>query len=330
MKIITESMVEKYLTMPDCIDAMRTAMIAVSKGETTLPIRQYMPIPDTQGKMALMPGTLSDPACYGIKLVCKYVREPNSPYGTHVGMVLVFDSVKGLPLAMIEGASLTAIRTAAASAMATDYLANRNVATLGIMGYGEQARRHVLSMLAVRDLKNILIWGRDPKKSQSFAEKLSDEIDRKITPVSSAKDLATKSDLICTTTSSARPILKGKWVQPGTHINLVGAAIASSAEADEELVTRSKYFTDYRPAAMAAAGELIDAIDSGAVTKSHILAEIGEVAAATQQGRISPAEITVYKSLGVSAQDLAAGHKLYEMAVRDDFGIDINMMDYPE
>ena len=214
--------------------------------------------------------------------------------------------------------------------MATGYLANKNITTIGIMGYGEQARRHVLSMLAIRDPKNILIWGRDPKKSQNFADKLSGETGRKVTPVTSAKDLATKSDLICTTTSSATPILKGKWVQPGTHINLVGAAIASSAEVDEELVTRSQYFTDYRPAAFAAAGELIDAIESGAVTKSHILAEIGEVAAATKQGRTSPDEITVYKSLGVSAQDLAAGHKLYEMAVHDDFGIDINMMDYSE
>ncbi|MEO1554476.1 MAG: ornithine cyclodeaminase family protein, partial [Pseudomonadota bacterium] len=117
MKIITEAQVEQYLTLPECITAMREAMIAVSSGETVLPIRQFMPIPDTQGKMAIMPGAIESPACFGIKLVCKYVREPDSPLGTHVGMVLIFDSEKGVPLAMIEGASLTAIRTSAASAM---------------------------------------------------------------------------------------------------------------------------------------------------------------------------------------------------------------------
>lgn len=323
-------MVEKYLAMPDCIDAMRSAMITVSKGGATLPIRQYMPIPDTQGKMAIMPGTISDPACYGIKLVCKYVRKPDSPYGTHVGMVFVFDSEQGLPLAMIEGSSLTAIRTAAASAMATDHLSNKAINTLGIMGCGEQARRHVHSMLAVRDPKNILVWGRDFHKSTTFARRLSGEIGREIIAIQSPKELAKLSDLICTTTSSKTPILKGEWVQPGTHVNLVGAAIASSTEIDEHLVTHSKYFTDYRPAAMAAAGELIDAIGSGAVTEAHILAEIGEVAAGTKPGRTALGEITVYKSLGVAAQDLAAGHKLYEMAVRDSFGIDVNMMDYQE
>ena len=161
MKIITEAMVETHLTMKDCIAAMRGAMLSVSRDETTLPIRQYMPIPNTQGKMALMPGTITSPDVYGIKLVCKYIREPDSRYGTHVGMVLVFDSETGLPLAMVEGSSLTAIRTAAASALATDILANPDCETLAILGCGEQARRHVHAMLAVRSPQNIFVWGRN-------------------------------------------------------------------------------------------------------------------------------------------------------------------------
>lgn len=328
MIIITESMVEKHLTMPDCIDAMRTAMIAVSKGKTTLPIRQYIPIPDTQGKMALMPGTISDPNCYGIKLVCKYVREENSPYGTHVGMVLVFDSEKGLPLAMIEGASLTAIRTAAASAMATDELANPTVDTLTVIGCGEQARRHILSMLAVRSPKIVYVWGRNHAKVSSFADKMTKETGKAIRALESIEEAVRAADLICTTTSSKDPLIKGKWLKRGTHVNLVGAAIASSTEVDEDVVTRSRYFTDYRPAAMAAAGELLRAIETGAASEDTIIAEIGEVANGTIAGRTSEDEITVYKSLGVAAQDLAVGHKLYEMAVRDEFGTEINMMDF--
>lgn len=328
MKIITESMVEKHLTMPDCIDAMREAMISVSRGETTLPIRQYMPIPDTQGKMALMPGTIANPECYGIKLVCKYVREAGSPYGTHVGMVLVFDSKKGLPLAIIEGASLTAIRTAAASALATDLMANPEVQTLTVLGCGEQARRHILAMLAIRAPKTIFVWGRNHHKAKTFADRMTQETGQAVIAIESIENAVRAADLICTTTSAKEPIVKGAWVKAGTHINLVGAAIASSTEVDEAVVTRSRFVTDYRPAAMAAAGELLRAIATGAVTKDHIAAEIGEVADGKIKGRTSKDEITVYKSLGVAAQDLAAGHKLYEMAMRDGFGFDINMMDY--
>ena len=328
MKIITEAMVETHLTMKDCIAAMRGAMLSVSRDETTLPIRQYMPIPNTQGKMALMPGTITSPDVYGIKLVCKYIREPDSRYGTHVGMVLVFDSETGLPLAMVEGSSLTAIRTAAASALATDILANPDCETLAILGCGEQARRHVHAMLAVRSPQNIFVWGRNQTRAEAFAQRMSAETGRLISAKKSAEDTVSNADLICTTTSSKSPILHGNWVKSGTHLNLVGAAIASSREVDDALVLKSRYFTDYRPAAMAAAGELLDAIKNNVVTEGHIIGEIGEVIEASIKGRTSSQDITVYKSLGVAAQDLAAAHWLYNKSLKLDFGTEINLLDY--
>ena len=328
MKIITEAMVETHLTMKDCIAAMRGAMLSVSRDETTLPIRQYMPIPNTQGKMALMPGTITSPDVYGIKLVCKYIREPDSRYGTHVGMVLVFDSETGLPLAMVEGSSLTAIRTAAASALATDILANPDCETLAILGCGEQARRHVHAMLAVRSPQNIFVWGRNQTRAEAFAQRMSTETGRLISAKKSAEDTVSNADLICTTTSSKSPILHGDWVKSGTHLNLVGAAIASSREVDDALVLKSRYFTDYRPAAMAAAGELLDAIKNNVVTEGHIIGEIGEVIEASIKGRTSSQDITVYKSLGVAAQDLAAAHWLYDKSLKLDFGTEINLLDY--
>lgn len=328
MKIITEAMVETHLTMKDCIAAMRGAMLSVSRDETTLPIRQYMPIPNTQGKMALMPGTITSPDVYGIKLVCKYIREPDSRYGTHVGMVLVFDSETGLPLAMVEGSSLTAIRTAAASALATDILANPDCETLAILGCGEQARRHVHAMLAVRSPQNIFVWGRNQTRAEAFAQRMSAETGRLISAKKSAEDTVSNADLICTTTSSKSPILHGNWVKSGTHLNLVGAAIASSREVDDALVLKSRYFTDYRPAAMAAAGELLDAIKNNVVTEGHIIGEIGEVIEASIKGRTSSQDITVYKSLGVAAQDLAAAHWLYDKSLKLDFGTEINLLDY--
>ena len=329
MKIITESMVENHLSLPDCIDAMREAMISVSADQATLPIRQFMPIPGVAGKMAIMPGTTERPQrCFGIKLVCKYERAPDSDLGSHVGMVLLFDSDQGVPLAMIEGASLTAIRTSAASALATDLLAKPDTPTLAILGNGEQAHRHIRAMLAVRKPSDIRVWGRNQGKTRKFADMIETEVGQSVTVSTTVEQAVRDADLICTTTASKTPILKGEWISPGAHINLVGAAIPSSAEADQAVVTRSRFYIDYYNAAMAAAGELLDAISAGAVTEDHIIGEIGAVAAGKCPGRKSPGDITVYKSLGVSAQDLAAAAKLYELACRDGFGTDVNMMDY--
>ena len=331
MKIITEAQVEAHLSTPDCIDAMRRAMIAVSKGETHLPIRQFMPVSGAPGKMAIMPGVVGGPQdapwCFGIKLVCKYEREPDSPYGTHVGMVLVFDAEKGLPLAMIEGSSLTAIRTAAASAMATDLLARKDASKLLVLGCGEQALRHIRSMRAVRNIDSVSVWGRNKERSIAFAKSVGEQENIMIEVIDNLQEAAGAADLICTTTSAKEPILKGEWLSHGVHVNLVGSAIPTTAEADDACVSRSRFFVDYRPAAMAAAGELLNAIKSGAVAETHIAAEIGEVAMNSASGRTSEDDITVYKSLGVSAQDLAAAHILYEKASAEGFGLDVNMMD---
>lgn len=328
MKIITESEVERHLSTPDCIGAMRAAMIAVSKGDVHLPIRQFMPIDGASGKMAIMPGVIGEPHCFGIKLVCKYDREASSPYGTHVGMVLVFNAKEGLPLAMIEGSSLTAIRTAAASALATDLLARKDASRLVVIGCGEQARRHIHSMRAVRDLKSVTVWGRNEERAAVFANDVSETEGLPVTVAHSLEGAIREADLICTTTSSKEPILKGDWLAPGVHVNLVGSAIPTTTEVDEACVVRSKFFVDYRPAAMAAAGELLRAIETNAVTEDHIAAEIGEVAMGDKPGRENDDEITLYKSLGVSAQDLAAAHILYEKACAESFGQDVEMMDH--
>ena len=330
MKIITESQVEKYLTIPECIEAMNNVMVSVSQEKSTLPIRQFMPIENTKGKMAIMPGSIPNPFCFGIKLVCKYIREENSPYGSHVGMVLLFESEKGIPLAMIEGASLTSIRTASVSALATKLMSKKEIKAMTILGYGEQAKRHILSMLTVRAPKKIYVWGRNFKKSELFSKKMKSIYNISVSPVEYAEDAVRKSDLICTTTSSSEPILKGEWVIPGSHINLVGAAVPTSAEADEILVKKSRFITDYRPAAMAAAGELLRAIRNKDVTEDHIVAEIGEVASGKIKGRVNDNEITVYKSLGVTAQDLGAAYLLYNKSIKEGFGTIINMMDYDE
>lgn len=327
MKIITQSAVEAQLSMPECIEAMRSCMIQVSNGETHLPIRQFMTIQGAEGKLAIMPGVMQEPHCFGIKLVCKYLRAHDSPHSSHVGMVMLFDAKEGIPVAMIEGSSLTGIRTAAASAMATDLLARKDASNLLILGCGEQARRHIAALRCVRDLTNITVWGRDPERARAFAEEASVRENMHVTATRSIPDALEKADIVCTVTAAAQPLFDGAALRPGTHLNLVGSAVPGHREVDVHTVARSRYFVDYRPATMAAAGELLTAIETGSVTADHIVAEIGEVASGEDCGRRANDEITIYKSLGVAAQDLAAAQRIYEKALASNFATSICLTD---
>lgn len=326
MLLVSRSDVERHLTMPTCIDLMRAAMIAASAGGTTQIVRSYLPVPGAPGKMAIMPGTMSDPACFGVKLVCKYNRAADDPLGTHVGMVMLFDSVKGIPLAMVEGSALTGIRTAAASGLATDLLARARASRLAILGTGEQALRHVHAMTSVRRLDHIAVWGRDNARTEAFAERVATATGVTTAAAPSVPHAIDGADIVCTTTASTTPILFGEELQPGQHLNLVGAAVATAAEVDHEAVRRSRVFVDSRESAMAAAGEVLEAIARGVVGPDHIAGEIGAVAAGLLPGRRSEADITIYKSLGIAAQDLASAHYLWRTMRATDTGFNFDLL----
>ena len=310
MLVISAAEVEALLPMPLAIEAMRRVMVQVSQGRTVLPLRQFMPIPDSLGKLAVMPGYIADPPLFGVKTVAKYAHPPGSPHGSHVGIVQLFDAATGLLIAIIEGGSLTAIRTAAASALATDALARPDATRLAILGTGEQARRHVAAMRAVRPIGHVAIWGR----SAANATALARDIDLPATVAPTVAAAVADADIICTTTAAPAPILFGAMVRPGTHINLVGSAVPTTAEVDADLVAAAEFYVDRREAALAQAGELRAALAAGAVAPGHIRGEIGEVLLGMVAGRSGADAITVYKSLGVAAQDLAAGHVVVQAA----------------
>jgi ornithine cyclodeaminase len=321
MLVITAAEVEALLLMPAAIEVMRRAMIQVSERRTVLPLRQFMAIPDAPGKLAVMPGYIADPPVFGVKTVAKYTHPPGSPHGSHVGIVQLFDAETGLLLAIIEGGTLTAIRTAAASALATDTLARPDARRLAIIGTGEQARRHVTAMAAVRPIDHVSVWGRNPAHALAFAASL----DLPARVAATVESAVADADIICTTTPAAEPILSGAALRPGSHVNLVGSAIPTTAEADVALVARSEFYVDYREAALAQAGELRNAIAAGAVTADHVRGEIGEVLLGLAPGRSSSEAITVYKSLGVTAQDLAAGAFVLDAARAQGLGRDISL-----
>ena len=323
MRILNREAVAESLSHAECIDAVEAAMRAVSRGDTIMPLRRYMDIPRQGGKFTLMPGYLGEPCTFGVKIVSKYPRSPDSPYGSHVGAVMIFNTEQGIPLALMDGSELTAIRTAAASALATRILARADAATLAILGTGTQAQHHVQALTCVRPITELRVWGRTHAHARRLVRRLALPAPVAARVCDSARRAVDGADIVCTTTSAAEPVLEGKWLAPGCHVNLVGAAIASSAEADVDVVTRSRFYVDYKASAMDQAGELLAAIRDGAVSEAHIAGEIGDVLAGRVAGRSNDREITVYKSLGVAAQDLAAAYAAFRNAESRNIGVDL-------
>jgi ornithine cyclodeaminase len=272
-----------------------------------------------------MPGAIAEPHRFGLKIVNKYVRAPGDPLGTHVGMVVLCDAPSGTVLAILEGGTLTAIRTAATSGLATRLLAREDATHLAMIGAGEEAHVHIEAMRAVRTIEKITVWNRTRAKAEHLLAHLGLPRGIETRIADSAEEAVKTADIVCTVTSSQTPVLRGPVLPKGAHINLVGAAVATSAEVDSALVKAGKFFVDYRDAAMNAAGELLNAIKDGTVTEEHIAGEIGEVALRTMPGRTSADDVTIYKSLGVSAQDLIAAEFLYQQAKAKGRGVDVDL-----
>jgi ornithine cyclodeaminase len=297
--------VEALLDYPGCIDALRGAMIALSSGERPQPLRQIFTVGDDQ-MFGTMPGELQALSTFGAKLVSVFA-DPARPGRTrHQGVVVAYDGKTGAVSCIADAEPITRIRTGCASAVATDALAGEDAEVLAIFGTGVQAEAHLRAVPLVRSFREILLWGRSEERTGRFAAEMSDRIGRPVVPVSDGEEAAGRADVICTVTSSAEPILLSEWVKPGTHVNLVGSSYLGPVEVDAALVARARYVADYRPGVLAQAAELAAARDAGLVDDAHVVGEIGEVLAGAIPGRQSESQITIYKSLGHVAQDLAA------------------------
>jgi ornithine cyclodeaminase/alanine dehydrogenase-like protein (mu-crystallin family) len=312
--------VRRALPMADCIEAVDRAMRALSGGGAVVPLRTVMSLPGGRRFFGAMPGYLQDPSGLGVKMITVFPDNPKLGLSSHIGVVVLFDSDTGLPLAVMDAAEVTAIRTAAASAVATRALARHNAGHLAILGTGEQAITHLEAISLVRKLHVVKVWGRTRENAELFAREQGARLSLRVEVAASAEEAVKGADLICTVTSSREPVLNGAWVARGAHINLVGASQLFAREADDDVVAMSRFFVDSRTSARAEAGELKHAMDAGLVSESHILGEIGEVLTGAVVGRLADHDVTVYKSLGVAAQDMAAAHVIYERAVREGLG----------
>jgi ornithine cyclodeaminase len=314
IRVLRAAEVRALLPMAECIELMRRTMIALSEGRAVVPLRSVMAMPDARGMLGNMPGYLADPECFGVKLVSLMPHNEPPEYPSHLGLVLLFESEHGCPVALLDAAEITAIRTAAASGLATRLLARADAGDLALLGAGEQARSHLRAMLAVRPLHRVRVWARDRGKADAFAATEGARHGVAIETSASVREAVDGADIICTLTKAREPILLGDWISSGAHLNVVGSSIASAAEIDTAAVARSRFVVDCRNSTVNEGGEYLRALRAGTITAAHIAAEIGEVANGTKPGRASPDELTLYKSLGVAPQDLASAHYVLERA----------------
>ncbi len=288
-------------------------MIAFSKGETLQHLRSILPLSD--GRLfGIMPGALGPQAPFGAKLISVFHENFAKGRQSHQGLVILFDPDTGAPVCAAHAGEITAIRTAAASAVATAALARPDARRMAILGYGEQAATHARAISRVREIECIAVWGRSMERAREFAARMHSELGVPFAAAASAEEAVAGAAIVCTVTAASEPILKGAWVRPGTHVNVVGSSYAGPAEVDEDLVVRSRFFADSREGVLRQGAEFLRARAAGLVGDSHIIGEIGQVLAGEIEGRRSPEEITVYKSLGHVVQDLASAWALYSQS----------------
>ncbi|MDF1718774.1 MAG: ornithine cyclodeaminase family protein [Antarcticimicrobium sp.] len=314
MIVLTHDDVAALLPMIEAIEVVAGVMKGVSTRTAELPLRSVVPV-GGDNRMGVMPGAIADPACFGVKLISLFPGNPARGLSSHRGAIVLFEAETGGAVAMMDASLLTAIRTAAASAVATRALARENAESLALIGYGEQAEHHLTAIMAVRPIKRVAVAGRSAEKAAGFAARAAADFpDVSFTSGTDLQAAVEQADITCTVTAAPTPIVMGDWVQPGAHVNVVGSSIPSMREVDDRMVTRAAIWVDYLPSTLAQAGEIVEMIAAGNLAESDLRGEIGALLSGEIAGRASDDQITLYRSLGVAAQDLAAAHHVLTRA----------------
>lgn len=325
MLILTHSQVRELLPMRDCMDVVGEALAGLARGEGVQPLRSGFLLPDRRGVLAWMPGSLAAGGVFGVK-VLSVVDDPGAlGVDSHQGGVLIFDAANGAPLALLEAGAITAVRTAAVSAVATDLLARADSRTLAILGAGTQARSHLEAMLEVRPIEQVRVWGRDPVKVRAFADEQAARHGVPVEPMPSVAEAVSGADIVCTTTAAREPILTSEVLEPGMHVNAVGASVPSWREIDPAVLPLVSLVTDRRESLAAEAGEYRAAVADGLIPAGLVVPELGEVLIGDHPGRTSATEITLFRSLGLAVEDLAAGRLVCERAMERGTGTAVDL-----
>ncbi len=330
MRILSSADVRAALPMPDAIDAMREAFAAVSGGGggrgADVPLRTHIDLPGGRGATLTMSAVTRSPVRLGTKLLTLFPGNPGRHLPFIQGLVVMFDDATGRPSGLLEGMMLTALRTGAASGLATDLLARPDGSRVAIIGSGTQARSQLEAMCCVRAVEQVAVYSRTPANAAGFAEEMNGRLDlpSPIRVAASAAEAADGADIICTATNASAPVLASADVAAGAHVNAIGSYTPEMRELDIELLSRARIVVDQCSAALAEAGDLIAAIDAGAVSEEGLI-ELGDIVSGVCAGRERDDSVTVFKSVGLAVQDLCAAARALERAAAENIGLSIEM-----
>jgi alanine dehydrogenase len=315
--VLGEREVRELFPYGEAVEVMADALRALSEGSAVLPLRSMLSAPGDRGLLCLMPSFLAAPPSIGLKAFTHFPHAPGTDSPSHPGAVLLFDGETGSALALLEASSITEIRTAAVSALATRLLARPDSHRLAILGAGTQAAAHLAAIPLVRPISEIRIWDRRPERSAQLAARATAAGTGAgtIRSVPTIADAVREADIICTTTGATEPILLGASVRPGTHINAVGAAIPGHRELDAAVVARSRLYVDRRASIEAEADDYRIPLQEGRIPSGHIRGELGELLLGQVEGRTTPDDVTLFKSVGIAVEDLAAARHIVTRAV---------------
>jgi ornithine cyclodeaminase/alanine dehydrogenase-like protein (mu-crystallin family) len=306
--ILNHAEVEQLLPMAE-------ALADLSAGRMHQPLRSVVRPPDAIGLMGLMPSYRAGAqALYGLKAICVFPGNTAIGKDAHQGSVMLFSAATGELLALLNASAITAIRTGAVSAVATRLLAREDAGDLAILGSGVQARSHLVAIACVRPIRRVRVASRSFEHARAFAEAYAPRYPFPIEPAASAEAAVRGADLIVTATTAAEPILRYEWIAPGAHINAVGSSIPTTREIDTATMANAALYVDRRESTLNEAGDYLFAMRAGAIGPDHICAEVGELLLSTQPGRSAPNAITLFKSLGLAIEDLAAADYVYRQA----------------
>lgn len=311
--VLGHAQTKELLTIAECVDVMDTLFRSLEKGDAVMPLRQSVWQPDRKGLLGMMPAYLGNPQVIGGKFITVFSGNRTTKFESHQGAVLLFECEHGQLLAVVDATTITGTRTAAASGAATRALARGDAEILAILGSGVQASAHLAAMRAVRPIAQVRVWSRNHAHARRFAEAEGSH-GVPVAAYESADEAVSGADIICTTTAATEPVLEGRWVPPGAHVNAVGASIPGFRELDSEAVAMGSLFTDRRESLRNEADDYLMPLKEGRITEGHLRGEIGEVLTGKIPGRTSDSEITIFKSLGIAAEDLASAYHVYVKA----------------
>lgn len=309
IKIISDREVEERISMKRAIELMQEAFVQISQRSARVPVRSSLNSNDNKGRVLFMPAYSPVYNLFGIKTVSVFPENTKKGLPSIHGKILVFDDQSGIPKGLLDAEYLTALRTGAASGLATDLLAHPNSKVLAIFGTGAQSRTQVSAILEVRKIEEILIYGTSLEKSIRFCEYIENKHNIKCQAATNKKQLAT-ADIVCTSTTSSKPLFTIGQLKPGVHINGIGSFKPDTHEIASEIIQQSLLIVDHKESALSEAGDIIIPINEKMITETHIHAELGEIIQGLKKGRTKTNQITVFKSVGNAVQDLAIAHFL--------------------